>query len=138
MFVRQGTLLAQSFNPKTLTLADEPFPIAERVESRAAPGTALAFSLRHRRAGVWHGQQATLALGLQMVWLDRQGKPVGTVGPPGNYRGLDLAPDGQHVAAHRHDSAGGQRFLVPRPIKTADAGPSPIAVVLNWAAGLKK
>lgn len=36
-------------------------------------------------------------------------------------------------------SADGQRFLIPRPpVKTADAGPSPIVVVLNWAAGIKK
>jgi hypothetical protein len=36
-------------------------------------------------------------------------------------------------------SADGQRFLIPRPpAGAADAAASPIAVVLNWAAGLKK
>ena len=30
LFVRQGTLLAQSFDLKTLTLADEPLPVAEQ------------------------------------------------------------------------------------------------------------
>jgi hypothetical protein len=44
MFVRQGTLLAQSFDPKTLALADEPFPIAEHLESRVFVGV-VAFSV---------------------------------------------------------------------------------------------
>jgi len=37
-------------------------------------------------------------------------------------------------------SADGQRFLIPRPegLSTADAISSPIAVVLNCDAGLKK
>jgi len=37
-------------------------------------------------------------------------------------------------------SADGQRFLIPRAegLSTADAISSPIAVVLNWDAGLKK
>jgi Tol biopolymer transport system component len=78
LFGRQGTLLAQPFNPKTLTLAGGSFPIAERV---------------------------------QMAWFDRQGKQVEAVGPPGNYRGLDLAPDGTRVAAHRHDGNGGDIWV---------------------------
>jgi Tol biopolymer transport system component len=109
LFVRQGTLMAQSFNPKTLTLADEPFPVAERVESSIVPGS-FAFSISD--TGVLaYGIGAGNSADLQMVWLDRQGKAVGTVGPPGNYRGLDLAPDGQHVAAHRHDGNGGDVWI---------------------------
>jgi len=46
-----------------------------------------------------------------MVWVDRQGRPAGTVGPLGNYRGLDLSPGGTRVAAHRHDGQGGDIWL---------------------------
>ena len=36
-------------------------------------------------------------------------------------------------------SADGQRFLIPRPPSTgADEAPSPITVVLNWTAALRK
>ena len=37
-------------------------------------------------------------------------------------------------------SADGQRFLVPRPENAAptDTAPTPITVVLNWTAALKK
>jgi Tol biopolymer transport system component len=33
------------------------------------------------------------------------------VGPPGNYRGIDLTPDGKRVAAHRHDGNGGDIWV---------------------------
>jgi Tol biopolymer transport system component len=46
-----------------------------------------------------------------MAWFDRQGKQVETVGSPGNYRGIDLAPDGKRVAAHRHDGNGGDIWV---------------------------
>jgi Tol biopolymer transport system component len=33
-----------------------------------------------------------------------------TVGPPGNYRGVDLSRDGK-LLVHRHESAGGDIYL---------------------------
>jgi serine/threonine protein kinase len=110
LFVRQGTLMAQPFNPKTLTLGDEPLPIAEHVESSTAPGE-VAFSVSDSGVLAYGVGAGTSAAGLQMVWLDRQGKPLGTVGPSANYRGLDLAPDEQHVAVHRHDEGGGDIWI---------------------------
>jgi Tol biopolymer transport system component len=43
--------------------------------------------------------------------MDRQGKAIGSVGPPGNYRGVDLSPDGTRLATHRHDGAGGDIWV---------------------------
>jgi len=109
LFTRQGTLLAQPFNAKTVELTGDPFPIAERVESSVFQGV-LAFSASENGVlayGIGLGRVANL----QMVWLDRQGKPIETIGPSGNYRGLDLAPDGRRVAAHRHDGQGGDVWV---------------------------
>jgi Tol biopolymer transport system component len=111
LFVRDGTLLAQSFSARTLTLSGEPFPVAEHVESAVYSGV-LAFSASD--TGVLaYGTGAGANFALQMVWVDRQGKAVETVGPaqPQNYRGLDLAPDGKRVAAHRHDGQGGDIWM---------------------------
>src|SRR5207253_9267732 len=41
-----------------------------------------------------------------------QGKPLETVGPPGLYRGIDLAPDGKRIVAHRHESGGGDLWII--------------------------
>ena len=46
-----------------------------------------------------------------MTWVDRQGKAIGTIAPVGNYRGLDLSPDGKRVAAHRHEGNGGDVWV---------------------------
>jgi dipeptidyl aminopeptidase/acylaminoacyl peptidase len=109
LFVRQGTLLAQSFDPATLAVVGEPFPIAERVESTVTPGIA-AFSVSNNGI-LAYGLGAGTAAGLQMAWFDRQGKQVEAVGPVANYRGIDLAADGKRVAAHRHDGAGGDIWV---------------------------
>jgi len=43
----------------------------------------------------------------QLVWLDRSGAHVGTVGTPGLLRGIELAPDGKRAAVTVRDSSGG-------------------------------
>ena len=109
LFARQGTLLAQPFDPKTLALAGESFPIAERVETGFSQNVTT-FSVSSNGILAYGVGPGTTA-GLQMAWFDRQGKQVEAVGPPGNYRGIDLAPDGTHVAAHRHDGNGGDIWV---------------------------
>jgi len=49
-----------------------------------------------------------------LTWVDRTGKVIETVGAPGEYRGLDVSPDGRHVAAHTHTGAGGDVWLFER------------------------
>jgi Tol biopolymer transport system component len=108
LFVRQGTLMAQSFDVKTLTLADEPLSVAEQVESAVYLGV-LAFSVSDDGVlayGVGSGRAS-----LRMVWVDRQGKVGETVSPEANYRGLDLAPDGKRVVTHRHEGQGGDIWV---------------------------
>ena len=41
-----------------------------------------------------------------LTWVDRTGKVIETVGAPGEYRGLDVSPDGRRVAAHTHTGGG--------------------------------
>ena len=44
--------------------------------------------------------------GTQLVWFDRAGKALGTLGPPGNWSGLSLAPDSTRAAAARSGAQG--------------------------------
>jgi Tol biopolymer transport system component len=109
LFVRDGTLLAQAFDSRTLTLSGESFPIAERVESSVFQGV-MAFSVSDTGA-LAYGTGAGAQSALRLTWVDRQGKVIETVGPDANYRGVDLSPDGRRVAAHRHDGSGGDIWL---------------------------
>lgn len=44
LFVRQQTLLAQTFNPQTLTLSGDPIPVAEHIQANA-PSGHMSFSI---------------------------------------------------------------------------------------------
>src|SRR4029077_13462109 len=84
-------------------LSGEPFTIAERVEAEMIPGI-VAFSLSTNGV-LAYGVGGSGSGMLQMSWVDRNGKPLQTVGPPANYRGIDLSADGNGIAAHRHERA---------------------------------
>jgi hypothetical protein len=109
LFVRQGTLLAQRFDPKTFALTGDPFPIAEKIEAAAVPGV-IAFSLSETGILAYGNGEASDA-GLTLTWVDRQGKVTGTIGPVALYRGVSLSPNGLQVAAHRHDGEGGDIWV---------------------------
>ena len=98
LWVRQGVLVAQRFDPASGPVSGEPIPVAQAVGSdegvlRGAFAAASGV-LAHRAGG---GERR------QLAWVDRAGIVRGTVGPP-DESGLsnpELAPDGRRVAVHR-------------------------------------
>ena len=48
------------------------------------------------RTGTIHGPT-------QLTWVDRSGKRLGTIGPPGRYANIELSPDGTRVALESFD-----------------------------------
>jgi len=92
LFVRNGALMGQAFDARALKLGGEPFLIAEQVKTfsiipqiSAAESGSLAF-------------QTGGALAPQLVWFDRNGKQLGTVGEPADYSNPSLSPDGKRLA----------------------------------------
>jgi eukaryotic-like serine/threonine-protein kinase len=111
LFLRGDALFAQPFDLQTLSVSGEARPVASHVETSTQLGTR-SFSVSETGTlvyGVGSGALANAAQ--QMTWLDRSGKILGTAGPPGNYRGIDISPDGLRIAAHRHDGNGGDIWL---------------------------
>lgn len=109
LFARQGILLAQTFNPTTLTLTGEAFPVAEKVETLTLPGI-VAFSVSSNGA-LAYGVGLLSDDGLQPTWVNRQGTVTGTAGPRAHYRGIALSPNGLQMAAHRHVGEGGDIWV---------------------------
>ena len=107
MFVRQGTLFAQPFDPTFLETSGEPVRVAQSV---AFEGSAPAFSasatgvLTYRSGPADSDQQ-------QFAWFDRAGNRLEIVGTPGTYRGVDLSPDGTRIAVHNHEGSGGDIWI---------------------------
>jgi serine/threonine protein kinase/Tol biopolymer transport system component len=108
LFVRQGTLFAQSLDLAALALRAEPVPLATGV---SAEGSAPAFSASETGVLTYRTGPAD-SDDQQLAWLDRAGTRLSVVGEPGSYRGIDLSPDGTRIAVHDHENNGGDIWVI--------------------------
>ena len=102
LFLREGTLMAQRFDAGKLQLWGEPAPIAERFQRSTFFGFAPISVSSAGMLAYRSGPNANS----QLVWFDRSGKTLGTVGPPGAYQHLALSPDEKRLAVANTESLG--------------------------------
>jgi len=100
LFLRERTLMAQSFDANKLQLTGEPFPIAEQVGSNAVTGRVF-FSVSE--TGVLSFLSSS-SPNTQLAWFDRGGKQVALVGMPAVDAALRLSPDEKRLAVSRLDT----------------------------------
>jgi Tol biopolymer transport system component len=101
LFLREGTLMALPLDARRFEPAGEPFPVAEQVGSALAMGffSVSANGVLAYRNGFAGG------IGSQLVWFDRQGKSLGTLGPRATYpSGPTLSRDGNRAAVDQLDA----------------------------------
>jgi eukaryotic-like serine/threonine-protein kinase len=96
LFNRQGTLMAQPFNPERLQLTGEAVPIVEGVEFNPANGRTAFAASNNGVLAYRHGVEANL---LTLVWVSRNGAEQRLGAPPHNYVMPRVSPDGRRVAA---------------------------------------
>ena len=81
--------MAQPFDSRKLELSGEPFPIAEQVAEAEFVGPAFSVSgngvLAYRSGGAEGNTE--------LVWFDRSGKRLQSVGDPAVYSNPALSPD---------------------------------------------
>jgi tRNA A-37 threonylcarbamoyl transferase component Bud32/Tol biopolymer transport system component len=94
IFLRAGTLMAQPFDARRQELRDVPVPVAEDVQI-----TWYSIGMFSVSDDVLVYETASNPGTFQPTWVDRQGKTVGTVGPPGKDRRVVLSPDGRRAVA---------------------------------------
>jgi Tol biopolymer transport system component len=99
LFVRDGVLLAQELDQRSLRLARDPVPVASRVANNPATGSA---SIAVSETGVL-AFTAGSETRTELVWLDRQGKPLGVAGELNAYIGPTLSADGRRVTTEIAD-----------------------------------
>jgi len=100
LFMRGATLLAQPLDEQRLVLTGEAFPVADQVHTTGGVAFYSAGSgvLAYRTA---------LTGNSQLVWFDRTGKALGTLGDPGPYSYVKFSPDGRRVSVGVLDAARG-------------------------------
>ncbi|MGH7248529.1 MAG: hypothetical protein ACREH9_10530, partial [Pseudomonadota bacterium] len=95
LFLRQGDLIAQPFDPDKAAFRGDAVPVASPLANGPTfhPSANGALLLRRSQAAP-----------PQLVWLDRDGKRLGTVGEPGILSVPRLSPDQKTVALARGES----------------------------------
>jgi len=95
LFMRDGALFAQAFDPARLQLTGEAARIAEPVGSYL---DGAFFSASRNGALAFRAPEDTTRL----TWLDRHGAVLGRVGDPGRYSGLALDPSETRAVVVQH------------------------------------
>ena len=111
LFGRENTLFAQRFDNRRFELVGEPEVITELLAvSTYATNPPVAASANGVLV-VASGPTTNLGDN-QLTWVDRAGRALGSVGPPANWVGVDLSPDGKTIVAHKHEGAGGDLWMI--------------------------
>jgi serine/threonine protein kinase len=101
LFVRSGDLVAQRFDANRLQLEGEPAPVAESIAQTDFGG--FIFSTSNSGVLAYRATDPDSRL----VWFDRAGHALGTVGEPSDYAHVDLSPDDGRVAVERIEHPSG-------------------------------
>jgi Tol biopolymer transport system component len=94
VFLREGTLMAQPFDPVRRELSRDPTPVAEMVDSFPQATYGL-FSVSDTGTLVYRGGNSS---GMTLTWFNEQGVPVSTLGEPGLSANPAISPDATRVA----------------------------------------
>ena len=100
-FMKDGNLVAQPFDPNRLSVNGNPFPVAPKVEYSEAKSQGN-FSVSDNGVLVYRSAYSSPS---RLVWLDRGGKQIATLGEPGTYGLPRLSPDGRTLVIPREDPA---------------------------------
>jgi Tol biopolymer transport system component len=120
LFLRETTLMAQSFDTRTLSFAGAAFPLAEEVATQPISPTDALFAASD--TGVLVYQRGAPASTSELNWFDRSGRQLGAIGEPANYGGLSLSPDEKRLAVTVLSPSGAESDIWIHP--TADGPPT--------------
>ncbi len=100
LYLRETVLVAQRFDPKSLTFSGDPIPIAEKLDTWNARDL-VAFTAAHGTLVYRHGAQQKS----QLVLVDRDGRELERLGEPAlyDYDTLRTSRDGSLIGVARMD-----------------------------------
>jgi hypothetical protein len=101
LFVRQSTLLAQSFDLAALKTSGDPIVLAQNISNIRNTASASFSAAGSGVLSYWAVSQVPT----QLAWVSRAGEVLERVGQPADQTGLELSPDGKRVALSVYDGS---------------------------------
>jgi hypothetical protein len=99
LYVREGTLLVQAFDPEGMQFRGDPTPAVDLVWFMRDTGSAEFTASKDGQVLAYRPPPPLT----RFVWLDRSGREVGTVVPPDPIDNPRPSPDGTRVAFEAAD-----------------------------------
>jgi eukaryotic-like serine/threonine-protein kinase len=96
LYAQDQTLFAQRFDPDRLELSGDAIPLAKPVET--GPGGNSAFSVSATGVIAYEAADDVDAPA-RLLWFDRSGQQVGSIGNEADYRTLELSSKGDRLIA---------------------------------------
>jgi eukaryotic-like serine/threonine-protein kinase len=109
LFNRNDAVVARRVNATTLAPVGEAELVVDGV-AETSFGQPGLFSASSAGVLVYIAGEGTLPT--QLIWFDRSGKPLGSVGMEGEYNDLSLSPDETRVIVTRGEGNNGDLWLV--------------------------
>jgi Tol biopolymer transport system component len=104
VFIRDGALMAQPFDPDSLELGGQAAPVAAALVPAAAISGHFSVAANDSLAFFrGTGDNVAGVQNTQLVWFDRNGTREKPAGPEGIYNGPELSPDERYVAFSRNN-----------------------------------
>ena len=103
LFYRGGSVVAQRFDEKALSVSGTAEPVAEAVEYFNARDVAN-FSISRTGLLVFRGASSRMG---RPTWVHRDGRVLGPAAPAGMYRVAHVSPDGRSLLFVKQDPASG-------------------------------
>jgi Tol biopolymer transport system component len=109
LYLRTDTLVAQPIDPDSGALRGGPMSVVSPIARSATSIDPGAFSVSAN--GVLAFQRSNAVGQDRMVWFDRAGNRLGTLGDVADYSNPALSPDGNRLAVSIRDPATGKRDI---------------------------
>jgi len=103
LYSRGSALMARPFDPKTGELGGDAVPLVEGVAPAGTGASIGAFFVSDN--GVLAYRPGASAADARLVWFDRAGQNLGSVGSAADYSNPALSPDGSRLAVGIRDPA---------------------------------
>jgi serine/threonine protein kinase/Tol biopolymer transport system component len=98
LYVHEASVLAQAFDVTNLRLTGEPIRLADGIEYNRSTGASM-FSVSDNGTLIYKVGIDPL----ELVWFDRSGKELGSLGTPQRTGNLRISPEGDRVAVEVTD-----------------------------------